>query len=102
MSPLLTALTLDSQWSFYATIKNVLRLAIHTYRILALFTHMKNSSLFADPGQSLPEAPATRVAREEKSGKELAPVQSHRLGCPRSLADLLIQAASLKTDTQES
>jgi hypothetical protein len=62
---------------------------------------MKTPSLFAGPAQP-PQAPATQAAREQTSGKELAAAQTLRLGCTRSVADLLIQATSLKTDEQDS
>ena len=84
------------------SIKNVLRIPIFENKILALFAQMKCPSLFAAPGQRLPEAPATQAAGEETSGKELDPGQSRRLRCPRNLADLLLKATSLKTDEQKS
>jgi hypothetical protein len=79
-----------------------LRISIYEHKILALFTQMKSPSLFAAPGKRLPEAPATQAAGEGTSGKELDLGQSHRLRCPRSLADLLLQATSLKTNEQDS
>jgi hypothetical protein len=82
-------------WHFCYQFKNVLRLSFSTHRILALFTHMKNPSLFAASGNAAIDTLPGQIGRDRAIATRCDLPSRHQQVTSGSLVDLLLRWTSV-------